>query len=234
MALAKLAKLFQNRENAKSHWTQKASSLLVSWSIPPLAGSMLPRGSGVASTSGAARGLGGTPVSNTGKKLFVTVGTTSFDALIHALDDADTVSLLRRAGFKHVTVQFGRGELGRATGGGLAHLVSGEELTVTLFDFKPSLREDMRSADLVVTHAGAGSVFECLNLPVPCLVVVNAGLMGNHQTELARALADRQYLRWCVPATLKIALQTFDAKKLVAYEGGNPNGVRLALDEMLG
>ena len=106
--------------------------------------------------------MGDTPVSNTGKKLFVTVGTTSFDALIHALDDADTVSLLRRAGFKHVTVQFGRGELGRATGGGLAHLVSGEELTVTLFDFKPSLREDMRSADLVVTHAGAGSA------PAPC------------------------------------------------------------------
>ena len=169
--------------------------------------------------------------STNGKRLFVTVGTTSFDSLIRALDDANVVSLLKRLGFTSVVVQFGRGEVDRH---GLRHSRSQPGLQVDAFDFKPTLQDDMRQADLVITHAGAGSIFECLNLHVPCLVVVNETLMGNHQTELANALQERKHLKWCVPKDILKALKSFDASKLIPYDGGDPDGVRRKLDDLLG
>ena len=41
---------------------------------------------------------------------------------------------------------------------------------------------------MVVSHAGAGSVFEALRADKSLLVVVNDTLAGNHQEELAEAL----------------------------------------------
>jgi UDP-N-acetylglucosamine transferase subunit ALG13 len=46
----------------------------------------------------------------------------------------------------------------------------------------------MRGADLVISHAGAGSVLEALHAHKSLLVVVNDSLMDNHQTELAHKM----------------------------------------------
>jgi beta-1,4-N-acetylglucosaminyltransferase len=187
---------------------------------------MVPRGRAAAA---AAASIGTSrSASSNGKRLFVTVGTTSFDPLIAALDRPNVVAILRRRGFVAVDVQFGRGEVSRPS-----HLVSKPGFAVTMFDFKPSLHALMRDADLVITHAGAGSVFECLNLRVPCLVVVNERLMGNHQAELAEALAERGYLHRCLPENVEEALERFDLETLIEYEGGNPEGVAKKLDEAL-
>jgi len=102
-----------------------------------------------------------------------------------------------------------------------------------MFAFKPSLEAEMRASDLVITHAGAGSIFECLAVEKPCLVVVNERLMGNHQAELAEALAERGHLRWCVPGNLEQALSEFEPESLVPYEGGYPAGVARTLDQLL-
>ena len=155
-----------------------------------------------------------------GKNVFVTVGTTSFDALIRALDDHSVVDVLRDKGYSSLTLQIGRGTyaprniipLGasRAVLGG-APGTSGE-FVVECFDFRPSLEQAMRDADLVVSHAGAGSVFEALGLRRPLLVVVNETLMDNHQVELAEELAGRGHLRWCVPEDVGKALRDFKAE----------------------
>ena len=52
----------------------------------------------------------------------------------------------------------------------------------------------MKSADMILSHAGAGTVMEALRLRKKLVVVVNNLLMNNHQTELAGALAERNHL----------------------------------------
>lgn len=70
-------------------------------------------------------------------------------------------------------------------------------------------RDVLRRASLYVGSllpaciAGAGSIFEALRARKPLLVVVNAGLMDNHQQELAEALAARGHLAHCAPAGLQ-------------------------------
>eukprot|EP00435_Cladocopium_sp_Y103_P039529 s1628_g10.t1 len=51
------------------------------------------------------------------------------------------------------------------------------------FDLKPSLEDEMSSASLVISHAGAGSIIEALRQKRRLLVVVNPALMDNHQLE---------------------------------------------------
>lgn len=154
------------------------------------------------------------------KNVFVTVGTTSFDALIQALDDVTVIDILRSKGYASLTLQIGRGTYtprnivppGRSRAvlaGSSGDASEPREFVVECFDFRPSLDEAMREADLVVCHAGAGSVFEALGLRRPLLVVVNETLMDNHQVELAEELAGRGHLRWCVPEGVGQALRDF-------------------------
>lgn len=56
-------------------------------------------------------------------------------------------------------------------------------LHVEAFPFTPSLDAEMKNAQLVVSHAGSGSVFEALKLRKRLLVVVNDALMDNHQVQ---------------------------------------------------
>lgn len=60
-------------------------------------------------------------------------------------------------------------------------------LRVSWFEFTPSLAELMAGADLVVSHAGSGSVFEALAAGKALVAVPNAALMANHQARPAAA-----------------------------------------------
>jgi beta-1,4-N-acetylglucosaminyltransferase len=52
-------------------------------------------------------------------------------------------------------------------------------------EYLPNLAAEIEKASLVISHAGAGSIFESLLFRVPLVVVPNPILMGNHQVELA-------------------------------------------------
>lgn len=67
----------------------------------------------------------------------------------------------------------------------------GREIEVEHFRFKPSIRDEMIGADLIISHAGAGSLFESLGHKKKCVAVVNEELMDNHQIELASELHKR-------------------------------------------
>jgi beta-1,4-N-acetylglucosaminyltransferase len=142
---------------------------------------------------------------------FVTVGTTQFDELIRALDDAKEgaqalVDVLRKHGFSRLVVQKGRGEYVPTI---LPKICAPlKDFAFECFDFAPSLDAHIKGAKLVVSHAGAGSILETLRARRPLLVVVNERLQENHQVELARGLAKDDHLAWCVPATFLVSLQS--------------------------
>lgn len=90
-----------------------------------------------------------------------------------------------------MNLQIGRGEYFPTK------LVGFSGLEVQYYRFKPSIQEDMKEADLIISHAGAGSIMEALRLKRPLIVVINESLMDNHQLELAQAMDERGYLKFC-------------------------------------
>jgi beta-1,4-N-acetylglucosaminyltransferase len=156
---------------------------------------------------------------------FLTVGTTSFDALVDAALASDAAVALQSLGLARLLVQLGRGRVpaallgGRGAtatatataaatldAGGMLHATLPCGLRVSAYRFKPSVAADVAAAALVVSHAGAGSVYEAARACKPLVVAVNSALADNHQWELARAMAARGHAVACEPAGLASAL----------------------------
>ncbi|KAK8698122.1 hypothetical protein V6N13_114253 [Hibiscus sabdariffa] len=98
-------------------------------------------------------------------------------------------------------------------------------LAVDYFTFSSSIADHLRSASLVISHAGSGSIFETLQLGKPLIVVVNEDLMDNHQSELAEELAERRHLYCARPPTLCQTIAGMDLKSLVPYSSGDATPV---------
>ena len=73
--------------------------------------------------------------------------------------------------------------------------------------------QDISSADLVISHAGAGTCLEVLQAGKPLLVIVNDDLMDNHQMELAQRLSEEQYLIYGSVSTLAESIRQFQSKR---------------------
>lgn len=54
--------------------------------------------------------------------------------------------------------------------------------------------EVFASSDLIISHAGSGSILTGLKMGKPMIVVPNTKLMDNHQVELAEVLQREGYL----------------------------------------
>ncbi|XP_051276643.1 UDP-N-acetylglucosamine transferase subunit ALG13 homolog [Dicentrarchus labrax] len=161
------------------------------------------------------------------KTVFVTVGTTSFDELIERITSSDTVQALKARGYERLVLQVGRGSL-------LPAADSCPNIRLEAFRFKDSIAADIRQADLVVSHAGAGSCLEALSAGKPLLVVVNDKLMDNHQLELARALHMDSHLLYCTCSTLTETVRTMDLSVLLPFHPGQPKHFANFLDKALG
>lgn len=170
------------------------------------------------------------------RTVFVTVGTTKFDALIRAVDQQAFADVLVGRGYTRLVMQIGRAEYtprrllppnSRA-----ARLHSG--LSVEYFDFAPSLADHLRSAALVISHAGSGSIFEALRLQRPLVVVPNPLLMDNHQTELATKLEQDGYLYAATIDDLAHVVASMDTARLAPYEKGDPAGIVRHIDGIMG
>ncbi|XP_056456429.1 UDP-N-acetylglucosamine transferase subunit ALG13 homolog [Gadus chalcogrammus] len=144
------------------------------------------------------------------KTVFVTVGTTSFDELILTIKTPEAVKALKARGYERLVLQVGRGSV-------LPGPESGLDLKLEAFRFKDSISEDIARADLVISHAGAGSCLEALGARKPLLVVVNNKLMDNHQLELARQLHKESHLLYCTCSSLTDTLRTMDLSVLVPF-----------------
>uniref|UniRef100_A0A8C5TSI5 UDP-N-acetylglucosamine transferase subunit ALG13 n=1 Tax=Malurus cyaneus samueli TaxID=2593467 RepID=A0A8C5TSI5_9PASS len=160
------------------------------------------------------------------KSVFVTVGTTSFDELIAAARSPPALQALHSRGYQKLVLQVGRGALPQPGSSGA--------LAVEVFRFKDSLAEDLQSADLVISHAGAGSCLETLEKGKPLIVVINDKLMDNHQLELAKQLHRDGYVLYCNCSTLVETLQSMDLSTLKPFPPGQPEKFASFLDKVLG
>ncbi|XP_039428192.1 putative bifunctional UDP-N-acetylglucosamine transferase and deubiquitinase ALG13 [Corvus cornix cornix] len=160
------------------------------------------------------------------KSVFVTVGTTSFDELIAAAGSPPALKALQSRGYQKLVLQVGRGSLPQPS--------SSPAVAVEVFRFKDSLAEDLQSADLVISHAGAGSCLETLEKGKPLIVVINDKLMDNHQLELAKQLHKDDCVLYCSCSTLVETLQSMDLSALKPFPPGQPEKFASFLDKVFG
>jgi len=163
------------------------------------------------------------------KTVFVTVGTTLFDALVRAVDSLEVKQELLKRGYTHLVIQMGRGSYTPTKSGG-----EDGSLAVDFFTFSSSIADYLRSASLVISHAGSGSIFETLRLGKPLIVVVNEDLMDNHQIELAEELAERKHLYCARPQTLHQTIESMDLESLLPYPPGDAMPVAKLINQFLG
>jgi UDP-N-acetylglucosamine transferase subunit ALG13 len=109
--------------------------------------------------------------------VFVTVGSTDFDALIQAADKL--APMLNIEGI----MQIGHGK----------HLPT----HWPYFRFAPSLEPYYDEASLVIAHGGLGTTMEVLTRGLPLVSVSNPDRFDNHQDDLLSAMAEEGYLIWC-------------------------------------
>lgn len=166
---------------------------------------------------------------STYENVFVTVGTTQFEDLINMVTSEPVVTQLRRMGCRKLMLQVGRGKHPA-----LAKSMCGPDIEVRFYDLKSSIAEDIRQADLVISHAGAGSCIEVLGAEKPLVVVVNERLMDNHQTELAEQLSKEGYLLYCTPTTLATTLEGSDFGQLKQFPPGSVADFISYLDAFMG
>ncbi|KAL8431995.1 hypothetical protein ACSSS7_004909 [Eimeria intestinalis] len=137
-----------------------------------------------------------------GPRVLVTVGTTSFDALIEAASCPSFVSCLSSIYCTALTLQIGKGifvpfgitkeDRGLATDSGVYVHLSGFEC-VRVVRFIDCLSSHLYSFDLVISHGGAGSLLECLRAGIRVVACVNSKLLNNHQAELSVHLSNRNH-----------------------------------------
>jgi beta-1,4-N-acetylglucosaminyltransferase len=101
-------------------------------------------------------------------KFLVTVGTTSFDPLVRVVDD-----LMAENPHLEFVSQIGPGEY--------------QPQNHMFFEFRPDLFEEFPN-HFIITHCGAGSVYQLLELGRPFVVIPNLSRKDVHQKELASHL----------------------------------------------
>lgn len=109
--------------------------------------------------------------------IFVTVGTTKFDALIREVD-----ALAERGVLKdRVLCQIGSGEF--------------EPRNVEHFRFRSGLQRELSAADLVITHGGSTPI-NLLQLRKRFVAIANTDLADDHQSKFLEQLARHTRLHW--------------------------------------
>ncbi|EAU88251.1 glycosyltransferase 28 [Coprinopsis cinerea okayama7 len=168
-------------------------------------------------------------------RVFVTVGSTKFDALVQKVLTDEVLSALKKRGYSEIVVQCGNSFFaGHDSVGDVEHVVQRGSVTVTIWKFKPSLEEEYEKADLVISHAGSGTILDVLRRGKPMIVVPNPTLLHNHQQELADALADQGHLKASNVHGLAQAIEEFETSALVPFPQFDGTRFAKILDETMG
>jgi len=111
-------------------------------------------------------------------KILVTVGSSPFKSLIRAVDKA--------------AKQFPNYEFVFQISGSAYKPTSG-----AYFSFSKEFSNYIDDADVVITHAGAGTVFELLEKEKKCIVVPNYERVDKHQADLTSYIEQNSFAIVC-------------------------------------
>ncbi|KAM0789224.1 hypothetical protein ACM66B_000067 [Microbotryomycetes sp. NB124-2] len=140
-------------------------------------------------------------------KAVLTVGSTEFTPLVRSFLSLDTLKLLHALGVTSIVAQVGNSSLPPGiTLGTIDKAIrlnknsSDSSVHVTVLDFTSQIEKLVAQADIVVSHAGAGSILSAIR-PLSIsrtdstqhkstadkilIIVPNSTLMDSHQTDLA-------------------------------------------------
>ncbi len=167
----------------------------------------------------------------TSSAVLVTVGTTRFDALVSSvLSDDCRSALFDACGFSRLVVQ--HGECGSETAARVASVVAADA-RVTAFAYDAEMARHVAACSLVIGHAGAGTTLDALRASKPLISVPNTALLGNHQEELAEALAAAEHAVRCRPDQLAGVVRAGAWRKLVPLPESRADRLADVLDEMM-
>lgn len=140
--------------------------------------------------------------------ILVTVGTTAFDELIAAIDQCFD-------GDKSVNI--------------IAQISSSSNYVSKNFEsfkFSDDFQSYIEAADLIITHAGAGSVYSMLENGKKLVVVPNLTRADNHQLELAKYVQDNNFavscfnlaeIKDCIDKVKKIEFEPYRCEKFFGH-----------------
>ena len=165
-----------------------------------------------------------------GRTIFVTVGTTLFDKLIFAVSSPEFLKWIAEKGYTRLIIQYGKGSE--------PQLPKDPPIqTIECYRFRPTLDQDMKNADLIISHAGAGTVMEATKLQKRLVVVINTLLMDNHQTELAHQMGSRGHLFVVEDPKEMNKTETwnqFEQFTPVSFDDGDDNDFPQLVDALMG
>ncbi|KAF8352284.1 glycosyltransferase 28 [Amanita rubescens] len=150
--------------------------------------------------------------------VLVTVGSTGFDLLVQAVISDAFLDAIRRKGFVRLTVQCGN---------------SRTSIDIELWRYKPSIQAEMRKSDIIISHAGSGTILEALRLHKPLIVVPNPTLLDDHQQEVAQALEALGHLKSSTVCDLAKSIDAFNREEIVPFpQFDDSKFARIVDDEM--
>jgi UDP-N-acetyl-D-mannosaminouronate:lipid I N-acetyl-D-mannosaminouronosyltransferase len=144
-------------------------------------------------------------------KIFVTVGNTQYNSLIKAIDE--TLS----ADEFEVTIQLADG--------------SYTPKNHQFFRFTPNIETYFNDADVIITHAGAGTVFQLLEDNAKMVVIPNHERIDTHQLDLAQYVDNNHFASACYDlATIKAAVMSAAKNQYSEYVNDPFSGYELIAD----
>jgi len=111
--------------------------------------------------------------------VFVTVGTTEFDDLIKVVDETCG------------------NEIGMKIVAQVSSSSRYKPVNIDYFEFSKDIESFIDKADIIVTHAGAGSVYSMLEKGKKLIVVPNLSRVDQHQAELANYVQKNNFALIC-------------------------------------
>lgn len=111
-----------------------------------------------------------------------------------------------------------------------------QSVQLELFQFAPDLTSYIQSADIVISHAGSGTILDTLRMrpkPPALVVVPNTSLMDNHQVELAQALGKDKFLIVASEETLARDLARALKDDCEAFPDFDPTRFGAIVDEVM-
>ncbi|VDK88897.1 unnamed protein product [Litomosoides sigmodontis] len=158
---------------------------------------------------------------------FVTVGSTEFDALIRTVIEQKCLESLNEIGITDLLIQMGRGKV-------KLEKVNRCGINIDYYCYKDDILQDIRAADLIIGHAGAGTCLEVLRCKKPFVVVVNEELMDNHQWELAERLHELGHIFCTKPNDLAEIIRSPEIFKRKPFAGPDYSALANAVLQHMG